>query len=86
MLTALSEGTTARGGNVRRRGEQVVVAGDVSMCERLARAWWRGGPTRSASSPPWPTLSRTGYVLVSYAYTSKPLVPLTCPYSTLCWQ
>jgi len=42
VLTALSEGTTARGGNVRRRGEQVVVASDVSMCERLARAWSRG--------------------------------------------
>ena len=54
MLTALSEGTTARGGNVRRWGEQVVAAGDVSMCERLARAWWRGRPTRSASSPPGP--------------------------------
>jgi hypothetical protein len=65
MLTALSEGTTARGGNVRRRSGQLVVAGDVSMCERLACAWWRRGPTRSASSRTWPTLPRTGYVLVS---------------------
>ena len=41
-------------------------AGDVSMCERLARAWWCRGPTRSADS------SNSAHVahLISHVHTT----------------